>query len=1163
MPIAPRFRRVAALQRPFVNREHILAAFAAELAQIGNGPRVFNVTGVGGIGKSRLLRELEDRAASASRTAAIDLQVPALRRHDDALAVLRAQLGSQGVGFDRFDIAYAVLWQRLHPHLPLSKADLPFAEYGTILTDILDAVSGLPVFGTALGLMKLIERGSADVRRRHRIRHDPVLQELDDLPNGELSDAVTYLFAGDLRAASADMPAVIIIDSYEALVPAPAYTGRVQLADAWLRDLAGQLDRALVVIASREPLHWEIHDPDWASAIKTCAVDGLPMPARLELLQAGGISGSADRQLIAEASAGLPFYLHLAVDTQQEGGGTSGTLVSQDEILARFLQHVAPGEIRSLEILSPARIFDYELFRHLAAAFELPGDRLTWDSLTAYSFIYPAGDALRLHQLIRAAMLDRLPAATVTQIHAALSQVWEERARHGADPAAARALREAAYHGLRSGQVAAAGLLGYADEAVRRGGHGAAAGIADDLDQWLATHPAAGRAGDAALTLQCLRAEAAVRLGDAAAVDALTRSVPAAAAPAGSAASARLAVAAGHGQRIAGHTRAALDIYTRVWDHGDGRPRLTAGLWACDLHMCQGRFRDAEKLAAQLEELTPADETEFRGDIARLRYLTRRFAVDFDAARRYLDDATACYQAAGSVLGLANIRTNRAELLALTSPADAIGEAGQAIEAQEEIGARHELGKAYTALAIAYLKLGEPGRAEAALRSAFSALERAGYRSGRARAEFYLAAVHARRGRIDEALCSLRWAVTELEAANVYPTLILSAAQILASLGIADSQITSAARRAADEIQPLGTRAELDARIGEFTGGLLGPGAWKPQELYHQAEAQADRASGFYNHNIKLPTPAGPVIARIPIPGTDVMDLAIWQEASVLRAIRGSVTHAPRLLYAQDHPAFQVLEFIDGEQLDASAPRGVPVPAHVISDVAEVFGQLCAIPRERIPPLPPDWPADTNTAAFARQLSAITESVYARCQPEFGGLFTGLGIPSDPLAPVLARWSMLHPRPFRLLHTDIHRKNMIIARGRSYIIDWELALWGDAVYDLAVHLHKMGYSPAEYAAMQAAWLAAVPSELSEGWKGDLDTYLTHERVKSAIVDAIRYAKIMTSGSATAERKAELARKLSSKLGAARAAAGNWPGSGTPGEKEIMAIIDRWARTLSS
>ena len=79
MAIAPRFRRVAALQRPFVDREQALADFTEELAGIGAGPRVLNVTGVGGIGKSRLLRELKDRAAPRFRTATIDLQVPALR----------------------------------------------------------------------------------------------------------------------------------------------------------------------------------------------------------------------------------------------------------------------------------------------------------------------------------------------------------------------------------------------------------------------------------------------------------------------------------------------------------------------------------------------------------------------------------------------------------------------------------------------------------------------------------------------------------------------------------------------------------------------------------------------------------------------------------------------------------------------------------------------------------------------------------------------------------------------------------------------------------------------------------------------------------------------------------------------------------------------------
>jgi hypothetical protein len=142
MAPAPRFHRVAALQRRFVDREPVLEDFTRELARMGSGPRVFNVVGVGGIGKSRLLRELTDRAAGRYRTATVDLQVPAMRQQEDVLAVLRGELGAQGAHFDRFDIAYAVWWQRLHPQLRLSSSELSFVDDSSILTDIADIVSG-------------------------------------------------------------------------------------------------------------------------------------------------------------------------------------------------------------------------------------------------------------------------------------------------------------------------------------------------------------------------------------------------------------------------------------------------------------------------------------------------------------------------------------------------------------------------------------------------------------------------------------------------------------------------------------------------------------------------------------------------------------------------------------------------------------------------------------------------------------------------------------------------------------------------------------------------------------------------------------------------------------------------------------------------------------
>jgi len=48
------------------------------------------------------------------------------------------------------DIAYTVLWRRIHPHLRTAQT-LPYVEESGILTEIKDSVAGLPVFGTGLG----------------------------------------------------------------------------------------------------------------------------------------------------------------------------------------------------------------------------------------------------------------------------------------------------------------------------------------------------------------------------------------------------------------------------------------------------------------------------------------------------------------------------------------------------------------------------------------------------------------------------------------------------------------------------------------------------------------------------------------------------------------------------------------------------------------------------------------------------------------------------------------------------------------------------------------------------------------------------------------------------------------------------------------------------
>lgn len=125
---------------------------------------------------------------------------------------------------------------------------------------------------------------------------------------------------------------------------------------------------------------------------------------------------------------------------------------------------------------------------------------------------------------------------------------------------------------------------------------------------------------------------------------------------------------------------------------------------------------------------------------------------------------------------------------------------------------------------------------------------------------------------------------------------------------------------------------------------------------------------------------------------------------------------------------------------------------------------------------------------------------------EFGGLFTSLDVPAD----VLRRWRdrvpRLRRRPFTLLHGDLHRQNIIVRDdGELALVDWELAMWGDPLHDLAIHLVRMRYPADQRRTVVKSWQAAVRPEVAAGLEQDLPVYLDHERAQSLFADTLRAA----------------------------------------------------------
>ncbi|NTU78442.1 MAG: aminoglycoside phosphotransferase family protein [Chloroflexales bacterium] len=283
--------------------------------------------------------------------------------------------------------------------------------------------------------------------------------------------------------------------------------------------------------------------------------------------------------------------------------------------------------------------------------------------------------------------------------------------------------------------------------------------------------------------------------------------------------------------------------------------------------------------------------------------------------------------------------------------------------------------------------------------------------------------------------------------------------------------------------------------------------AWVAAFLATEA-ATAPRLAGYYNHNYIVEHEGRPSVVRVPIAGGEVMDVRRLAEADVLRLLEAHAFLAPRLLHRADDGHVSVHSFIAGHVVNDVYPDRSPLPDWVAPQLAAQLARLHAIPPGALADRCVDLAPSPATQQFLHALLRFTAAIYHTWLPCFGSLYQALAIPAQPFAVVEAQVGQLCPRPFVLCHCDVHRKNLILnpETQQLTLLDWEIALVADPAYDLAVHFHKMGYAPEQEETFVRGYLAHSGSAGDvASWQAQIAIYRSLERVKSAIVDGIRYA----------------------------------------------------------
>ncbi|WP_086792110.1 aminoglycoside phosphotransferase family protein [Streptomyces sp. LB8] len=310
----------------------------------------------------------------------------------------------------------------------------------------------------------------------------------------------------------------------------------------------------------------------------------------------------------------------------------------------------------------------------------------------------------------------------------------------------------------------------------------------------------------------------------------------------------------------------------------------------------------------------------------------------------------------------------------------------------------------------------------------------------------------------------------------------------------------------------------------EPSGGRDAAGAVEPALAAFVRTAAPGRTDGGHHHRtrvVPVTAEAAPLVGRpagtrvaVRLWHADALPAAVrtWprqEEPRILDAVRAVLPQVPERLAAGD--GFAVHSHVEGVPLAGVCGNGKPVDTLLIRAVAELFARMTQVRRTALPALPPFWPHNhTDSQGFLRTLAHLADEQLRRPHwLRYGGLFAALGIPQDALIRLRERVPAMSRRPFGLLHTNLHRNNLIIPYAGDpplTCVDWDLAGYGDPLHDLATHLVRMRYPSHQWPEVVDAWADAMfrvrPAAVN-GLSRDLRHYVAFERAQSVYPEVMR------------------------------------------------------------
>lgn len=358
----------------FVDRSEIRTFIMDEIQhkmQKDNYFKVISIYGMGGIGKSCLINEIENQISRLDkkyRFLSISFEIENNRQYIENLIKICDAYDKPCI---LFSYAAMLYWEKTS----ILQLDTKFMKkiQASFLSDLVDAINqittallpvdiAIPALPTISNILKCT---GEIVQRVRYLPYFSIMKKLRNLSSTELLNNLPILLGTDIvhneYEKEHQKPLICLFDSYQQSIP---YSESVE----WLLQLIGTIHKGLFIVTSREKLLWTDKENEIYPYELKCYPEE---EARNYLLEYIRPKDTNLIDLIIASTQCVPIYIELAIEIYQkeilcDSGDLNKSLFRDREALAvHFINHLNPNWQEVIINLAVIRVFNEKIFTYI------------------------------------------------------------------------------------------------------------------------------------------------------------------------------------------------------------------------------------------------------------------------------------------------------------------------------------------------------------------------------------------------------------------------------------------------------------------------------------------------------------------------------------------------------------------------------------------------------------------------------------------------------------------------------------------------------------------------------------------------------------------------------------------------------------------------------